>query len=126
MLFSAYVVVALLAVGIIIIGVMYISVPRMIAAGFGLRQPTWDGNVDGWLRLKGVRDIVSGLAVFAVMAWSGPRMVGIILLVEAMIPTGDMLTVLTSRGSTNRAFGIHGATAATMVALGAALAFHAI
>ena len=65
--------------------------------------------------LKGVRDIVSGLAVLAFMAWGSPRGVGIILLVEAIIPVGDPLLILAANGSTRSAFGIHGLTAALMI-----------
>ena len=49
------------------------------------------------------------------MAWGGPREVGIILLVEAFIPVGDMLLILAAKGSAKSAFGIHGLTAVLMV-----------
>jgi hypothetical protein len=75
-----------------------------------------DTNIAWWLRLKGVRDIVSGLAVvLAFMMRSAPSRVGIILLVEAIIPMGDMLLILAAKGSTKSAFGIHGLTAVLMV-----------
>ena len=44
-----------------------------------------------------------------------PRGVGLILLVEAVIPVGDMLVILAAKGSTRSAFGIHGLTAVVMV-----------
>jgi Domain of unknown function (DUF4267) len=81
---------------------------------FGLPLPEDSANIASWLRLKGVRDIVSGLAVLAFMAWGSPRGVGIILLVEAIIPVGDPLLILAANGSTRSAFGIHGLTAALM------------
>jgi hypothetical protein len=62
-----------------------------------------------------VRDIASGLAVLVFMAWGGPRAVGMILLVEAFIPVGDMLLILAAKGSAKSAFGIHGLTAVLMV-----------
>ena len=52
------------------------------------------------------------------MAWGIPRGVGIILLVEAMIPVGDMLVILAAKGSTKSAFGMHGVTAVLMVLAG--------
>ena len=58
---------------------------------------------------------VSGLAVLAFMSWGVPLGVGIILLVEAIIPVGDMLVVLAAKGSARSAFGIHGLTAVLMV-----------
>ena len=49
------------------------------------------------------------------MMWSAPSAVGIILLVEAFIPVGDMLLILAAKGSTKSAFGMHGVTAVIMV-----------
>ena len=103
------------ALAIIAIGILYILRPRAVSRGFGLPLPEDGPNITSWLRLKGVRDIVSGLAVLAFMAWGTPREVGLILLVEAFIPVGDMLLVLAAKGSTKSAFGIHGVTAAVMV-----------
>jgi hypothetical protein len=103
------------ALAIIAIGILYISRPRAVSRGFGLPLPEEGPNITSWLRLKGVRDIVSGLAVLAFMAWGTPREVGIILAVEAFIPVGDMLTILAAKGSTKSAFGMHGVTAVVMV-----------
>ena len=46
---------------------------------------------------------------------SAPSGVGIILLVEAIIPVGDLLLILAAKGSTRAAFGIHAPTAVLMV-----------
>lgn len=73
-------------------------------------------NTGWWLRLKGARDIVSGLMVLALMAWGGSSIVGIALIVEALIPLGDMSLILSARGSVARAFAIHGLTAFLMIA----------
>src|SRR5271169_4588041 len=105
----------LVAFGIIAIGTQYIVSPRTATRSFGLPLPEDGANVAWWLRLKGVRDIVSGLAVLAFMAWGVPRGVGLILLVEAIIPVGDMLLILAAKGSTKSAFGIHGLTTVFMV-----------
>ena len=117
----ALAVAALVALGIIVIGTMYISRPRAGTRSFGLPLPEDGPNIAWWLRLKGVRDIASGLAVLAMMVWGGPRMVGIILLVEALIPIGDMLVILAAKGSTKTAFGVHGVTALVMILAGVAL-----
>ena len=82
---------------------------------FGLPLPESDANIAWWLRLKGVRDIAAGLGLLAFMAWGTPQGVGIILLVEAIIPVGDMLFILAAKGSTKSAFGMHGLTAVLMV-----------
>ena len=112
---------ALVAVGIIGIGIQYILAPRAAVRSFGLPLPEDGANVDWWLRLKGIRDISSGLVVLAAMIWGGPKMVGLVLLVEAVIPLGDMLNVLAARGSAGKAFGMHGVTAVLMLLAGVTL-----
>jgi Domain of unknown function (DUF4267) len=96
-------------------GTRFQFVPYRGIAPAILPLPEDGANIAWWLRLKGVRDIVSGLAVLAFMAWGAPRGVGIILLVEAIIPVGDMLVILAAKGSTKSAFGMHGLTAVLMV-----------
>ena len=105
----------LVALGIIAIGTQYVVSPRTATRSFGLPLPEDGANIAWWLRLKGVRDIVSGLIVLAFMAWGAPREVGLILFVLAIIPVGDMLLILAAKGSTKSAFGIHGLTAVLMV-----------
>jgi hypothetical protein len=107
---------ALLALAIIAIGALYLATPRAATRSFGLPFPEEGANVAWWLRLKGVRDFVCGLVVLAFMAWGDLRGVGLILLVMALIPVGDMLTILAAKGSTKHAFGIHGFTAVLMLA----------
>jgi hypothetical protein len=105
----------LLAFAIIAIGIQYVASPLTAMRSFGLPLPESGANIAWWLRLKGVRDIVSGLTVLAFMMWGAPRGVGIILLVETLIPVGDMLLILAARGSTKSAFGMHGLTAMIMI-----------
>jgi hypothetical protein len=105
----------LLALAIIAIGTGYIASPTTMMRSFGLPLPEDGPNVAWWLRLKGDRDIVAGLLVLAFMMWGSQREVGIVLLIEAMIPAGDMLLILAAKGSTKSAFGIHGLTAMIMV-----------
>lgn len=108
--------VALLAgIGIITIGALYIFNPMAATQSFGLPLPGKSENVAWWLRLKGVRDIASGLVVLALMLWGDSRTLGIVLLVEALIPLGDMSLILAAKGSASRAFAIHGVTAALMI-----------
>jgi len=52
-------------------------------------------------------------------------LVGIALLVEAIIPFGDMSIILVSGGSKSAAFSIHGVTCAVMLVVGLLL-IHAI
>src|ERR1700761_6814926 len=98
---------ALLAFAIIAISAEYIASPVAATRRFGLRLPENGADTAWWLRLKGVRDIVSGLVVLAFMAWGVAYGVGLVLLVEALIPIGDMLMILAAKGSPKHAFGIH-------------------
>jgi hypothetical protein len=75
--------------------------------------------------LLGIRDVVAGLVVLAMMLTAEWRLVGIALLVEAVIPLGDMSIILGSGGSRSRAFSIHGVTCAVMIIVGLLL-IHAI
>ena len=109
---------ALLAAGIIIIGSLYIASPEKMTGNFGLKLPSPDAATRAWLRLKGIRDIVSGLLVLALMLTTDARTVGIALLVESLTAFGDMSNVLGSGGSKQAAFSIHGVTFAVMVVAG--------
>ena len=108
----------LLAVGIIIIGGMYIASPEKMTGSFGLKLPSPDANTRAWLRLKGIRDVVSGLVVLTLIATTNPHTVGVVFLVESLTAFGDMSNVLGSGGSRQAAFSIHGATFAVMVVTG--------
>jgi hypothetical protein len=109
---------ALLAVGIIVIGCFYVVSPARISGTFGLKPPASDADTRAWLRPKGIRDVAAGLVVLTMMLTADRRLVGIALLVEAIIPFGDMSIVLGSGGSKSRALSVHGVTCAVMIAVG--------
>ena len=116
---------ALVAVGIIVIGCFYLVSPERISGSFGLKPAASDADTRAWLRLKGIRDVASGLVVLAMMLTVDRRAVGIALLVLAVIPFGDMSIILRSGGSKSRAFSVHGVTCAVMLVVGLLL-IHAI
>jgi hypothetical protein len=116
---------ALMAVAIIVIGCFYLISPERISGTFGLKPPASDADTRAWLRPKGIRDVVAGLVVLTMMLTTDTRSVGIALLVEAIIPLGDMSIVLGSGGSKSKAFSIHGVTCAVMLVVGLWL-IHAI
>jgi hypothetical protein len=116
---------ALIAVGIIVIGCFYLVSPERISGSFGLKPPASDADTRAWLRLKGIRDVAAGLVVLTMMLTADSRSVGTVLLVEAIIPLGDMSIILGSGGSKSKAFSIHGVTCAVMLVV-ALLLIHAI
>jgi len=115
----------LVSVGIIVIGCFYLASPQRILGGFGLKPPAPDADTRAWLRLKGIRDVASGLAVLTLMLTTDSRTVGIVLLVFAIIPFGDMSNILVSGGRKATAFSVHGVTCAVMLFAGLLL-IHAI
>jgi uncharacterized membrane protein len=116
---------ALMAVSIIVIGCFYLAAPERISGTFGLKPPASDADTRAWLRPKGIRDIASGLVVLAMMLTADSRLVGIVLLVLAVVPFGDMSIILGSGGSKSKAFFMHGVTCAVMLVV-SLLLIHAI
>ena len=109
---------ALIAVSIIVIGCFYLAAPQRISGSFGLKPPASDPDTRAWLHLKGIRDITSGLVVLTLMLTTNTRTVGIVMLVLAIIPLGDMSNILASGGSKRTAFSVHGVTCAVMLLVG--------
>ncbi|MDQ2585522.1 DUF4267 domain-containing protein [Saccharothrix yanglingensis] len=117
----ATVLAGLIGAGIIVIGARVFWAPRA-AVGFGIPDtPTEDRVFQAWLSVKGVRDIASGVFVFVLVVAATPRVLGWFMLAAAGIPVGDALIVLRGNGPKAAAYGIHGATAAVMLAVGALL-----
>jgi hypothetical protein len=116
---------AAMAVAVMVIGCFYLVSPRRIAGSFGLKPPASDADTRAWLRLKGIRDVASGLVVLTMTLTAESRLVGIALLVFAIVPFGDMSIILGSGGRKAAAFSVHGITCAVMLAVGLLLT-HAI
>jgi hypothetical protein len=116
---------ALIAAGIIVIGCFYLVSPERMSGSFGLTSPASDADTRVWLLLKGIRDVASGMVVLAMMLTADWRLVGIVLLVEAVIPFGDMSIILRSGRRKATAFFVHGVTCAVMLVVGLLL-IHAI
>jgi hypothetical protein len=114
---------SMVSVAMLIIGCFYLISPQRILGSFGLRPPASDADTLAWLRLKGVRDIASGLAVLTLLLATNTRTVGILLLVFALIPFGDMSNILLSGGRKDTALSIHGVTS-MLVILAALMLIH--
>jgi len=113
--------------GIIFIGARFLVVPQAAATGYGvLAAPVGAQNHAvspyPWLYVKGMRDIASGIFIFILLAnRAAPHLLGAFMAAASIIPVGDAVIVLRSGGTRAAAFGIHGATAAVMLAASAAL-----
>jgi hypothetical protein len=104
--------------GIIMVGLQYLFAPVKTAKTFGL--PAWptDRSSVGWLNVKGVRDVVSGLVVLIPLALGQYEVLGYLLLAAAVTPIGDALTILRYRGTKALAYAMHGGTAAGVILAG--------
>jgi uncharacterized protein DUF4267 len=115
----AALVVALIAcVAIIVLGARFVLQPRQATLDFGIAAD----NLRGLTEIKGARDITSGVVLLVAWASAGPTTLGWVLVAAAITPTADALIVLTNGGKLSKALGIHGVTAALLVAAGLVLA----
>ncbi len=117
----ATVLAGLIGAGIILIGALAFWAPQA-AVGFGIpNTPAEDRTFQAWLSVKAVRDIASGLFVFVLMIGGTPHLLGWFMLAATGIPVGDALIVLRNNGPKAAAYGVHGATAAVMLAISVVL-----
>lgn len=113
----ANVLAGLIGVGIIFIGARACWAPQA-AVGFGIPDtPVEDRNFQAWLSVKAVRDIAAGVFIFVLLVAATPQVLGWFMLAAAGIPVGDALIVLRSNGPKAAVYGVHGATAAVMLAI---------
>jgi len=105
-------------VAIIILGARFILQPRQATLDFGIAAD----NLRGLTAIKGVRDITSGVVPLVAWASAGRTTLGWVLVAAAITPTADAVIVLTTGGTVSRALGVHGLTAAVLVATGLVLA----
>ncbi|MEU9088764.1 DUF4267 domain-containing protein [Streptomyces sp. NPDC048428] len=98
-------------------GTEYILSPETTAPDYGL--PSWpSGDGDGFLIIKGIRDVVLALVLGILLVTGHRRALGWVLLVEALAAYGDMTNVLAHHGSVATALGVHCLTATLMVVNG--------
>ncbi len=105
---------------ILFVGVGYLIAPQSMSDSFGLPAAP-EGPAEGFLNVKGVRDVVTGLILLALLASRQRRALGIATLTIALIPAGDMTTILIRHGSTSTALGVHGLTAVMVAVTGVLL-----
>ena len=105
-------------VAIIAIGIRFILAPERATLDYGVAAD----NVRALTEIKGVRDITSGVVLLVVWAAAGRTTLGWALIAAALTAAGDALIVLTNEGKLSTVLGIHGITAALLVAAGLVLA----
>jgi uncharacterized protein DUF4267 len=115
---SALIVAFLGCAGIIVIGARFLLTPRRATTDFGIAAD----DVRALTAIKGVRDITSGVVLLVVWAAAGSTALGWALLAAALTPIADAVIVTTRGGKPATALGIHGVTAALLVAAGLVLA----
>ncbi len=102
----------LVAAAIIFIGIRFILFPQIGGIGFGIpiTQDLWYG------RIKGTRDIASGLLVLGMLWYRNPISTAIVIGIETLIPLGDLTLILTRNGPTDiEHILIHGLTVVCMI-----------
>jgi hypothetical protein len=103
---------------IIVLGARFLLVPQRATLDYGARAD----DLRALTAIKGVRDITSGVVLLAVWAAGGTTVLGWALIAAAVTPIADAVIVLTRGGKRATAFGVHGATAAVIIAAGLVLA----
>jgi hypothetical protein len=115
---AALIVAIIACAAIIAVGIRFLLQPRQAALAYGVAAD----NVRALTEIKGVRDITSGVVLLVVWAAAGRTALGWALVAAALTPTADALIVLTNGGKLSTVLGIHGLTAALLVAAGLVLA----
>jgi hypothetical protein len=106
---------------VVFIGARFLLVPAAAATGYGVPAKP-DGDAGAYLTIKGLRDSSYGILGLALLAFAGAHAEAWFMLIVALCPLGDTLTVLRHGGTKAVAFGIHFATA-VIVLINAALLF---
>ncbi|KUI39354.1 DUF4267 domain-containing protein [Mycobacterium sp. GA-2829] len=112
-----YVLAGVIAAAIIAIGARFLIAPRVAAAGYGVPADP----AQPYLRVKGIRDIASGMFVVVLMITGTPHLLAWILLAATIIPIADAVIVASEGGPRSISLGVHGATAVVMLIAAALL-----
>lgn len=103
----------LVAAGIIFVGIRFIINPNAGAAGFGITFSDAKDIVFG--RIKGIRDIFSGLVLLPLLYLGMRRATAWVFTAAIIIPATDCLIVLATNGPSDmQHLLIHGSTAVYM------------
>ena len=116
--------VLILAVGIIFIGVRFIIQPDVGALGYGI--PFENANDSVYGKIKGIRDIFSGIVLLPLLWMRMRKAVAWVFTIATVVPAFDFLIILSYKGSSDIVhLMIHGITAVVM-AITSVLLFYGI
>ena len=115
------VLVSLIVAAGLFFGLNFLITGADAAAGFGI-EPWPTGNAAGYYTVKGVRDIAYGLTALVLLIHGQRRVLPWVVLVNTIIPTGDMIAVITHGGTVGFALAVHG-SAVVLLLLTATLLF---
>ena len=111
----------LIAAAVVVMGTMPFWAPGA-ATGFGIPgTPVEDRTFRSWAQVKGNRDIGTGLLLLLVLVGGTPQLLGAAMIVAAVMPICDAVTVAHAGGPRATVYGVHAATATVMVAVGLVL-----
>lgn len=103
----------LIALGIIFIGARFIVSPNAGAAGYGIPFTSSDDLPFG--RIKGIRDIFSGVALLPLLMLRMRRATAWVFTSALLVPATDFLIVLSTNGASDIShLLVHGLTALYM------------
>lgn len=111
---ASYWLTALVAAGIIFLGLRFMLAPNIGAEAFGIPLPHTKETI-AYGRIKGIRDIFSGIVVLGFLISRKPRATAFAFGAAIIIPVSDCLTVLFVNGVTDVThLFMHGVTAVYM------------
>jgi hypothetical protein len=106
--------VLIIAVGIIFIGVRFIIQPDVGAVGYGI--PFENSNDAAYGRIKGIRDIFSGVVLLPLLWMRMRKAVAWVFTAAILVPACDFLIILSYNGGSDLShLLIHGITAVVML-----------
>ncbi len=103
-----------IALGIIFVGAGFIVSPSSNAAGFGI--PLTNSGDLPYGRIKGIRDIFSGIALLLLLFFKMRKAAALVFTAAIIIPATDCLIILATNGPSDiQHLLIHGLTALYMI-----------
>ncbi|PBC78529.1 uncharacterized protein DUF4267 [Streptomyces sp. TLI_235] len=111
---------ALTGATVLFFGLNFLLNPGGAAPGFGI-DPWPQGNASGYYVVKGFRDLALAGTVFLLLGLGQRRVLGWVILVDAIVPLGDALAVVTHGGTVATALGVHVSAAVVVLLSGVML-----